>query len=153
MLSSGKLAKSIASSVLPRLRFVYGGVNSVSQNHGPRIHKATLHSSRLQCSNYKGMLRHRIKPLKLICQIDVAALGSVMVVLVFTLMIWETFTHSPHHGVAVDLPKVAALFLCRQHLRAFDDDDSLHSRRLMQCAHIAVDSGDIKNTTECLAWL
>ena len=46
-----------------------------------------------------------------------------------------------------------ALFLCRHHLRAFDNNDSLHSRRLMQRAHIPVDSGDIKNTAECLARL
>jgi biopolymer transport protein TolR len=52
------------------------------------------------------MLSNRANSLKPICQIDVAALASVMVVLVFVIMVWETFAYSPHHGVAIDLPKV-----------------------------------------------
>ncbi|HXX27771.1 MAG TPA: biopolymer transporter ExbD [Terriglobales bacterium] len=52
------------------------------------------------------MLYNRANSQKLVCQIDVAALGSVMLVIVFTIMIWETDAYSPHHGVAVDLPRV-----------------------------------------------
>jgi biopolymer transport protein ExbD len=52
------------------------------------------------------MLSNHANSLRPICQINVAALGSVMVVLVFIIMVWETFAYSPHHGVAVDLPKV-----------------------------------------------
>jgi biopolymer transport protein TolR len=57
-------------------------------------------------SNCKGMLYNRANSQKLVCQIDVAAFGSVMLVIVFIIMIWETDAYSPHHGLAVDLPKV-----------------------------------------------
>jgi biopolymer transport protein ExbD len=52
------------------------------------------------------VLYNRANSQKLVCQIDLATLGSVMLVTVFTIMIWETDRYSPHHGVGLDLPRV-----------------------------------------------
>jgi biopolymer transport protein ExbD len=56
-------------------------------------------------SDQIGMLRNGSNSLKLICQIDVSALASIMFVLVFTMMVAEVSARPPH-GAGVDLPKV-----------------------------------------------
>lgn len=56
-------------------------------------------------SNSTGMLFNRASSLKRICQIDMSAFASIMLVLVITMMV-AVAVATPPHGGGLDLPRV-----------------------------------------------
>ena len=60
--------------------------------------------------------RSRTSP-KLFSEFDATAFASILVVLVFTVWVFQGMSYHPHHGISVDLPKVLHPVAMRSALR------------------------------------
>jgi biopolymer transport protein ExbD len=52
------------------------------------------------------LVRRSRRPVKLLSCIDASAFAGIMIVLVFTVWLFQEFSYTSHHGVSADLPQV-----------------------------------------------